>query len=317
MQHAALCAIVSDLMRSHFTVKATKSPTGRRQALDLLDVQLAEWFMGLPSELRDISGGHRNDNGASPNALLLHLTYNAVLAQFHRLLIKRDSNDACDNESRAHEDICAEAAANVLQIFEQLTRYSNLHRCWFAAPSFLFTAMLQARSQIRSTNPILALKARAKESSGLKSLRGLSRHWLFATSVWRLLRSNSITTTSANRVTTPKPANANATTEGISPGQASSVATASSMLLVPATSSRPEEETYMASNAGQSYNDQTESMDWIHFPGPNDAAPVNMYTDQDRLQQSLSEWQSTYWSDPLADLSLSHEMQVFSSHWSL
>jgi transcriptional regulatory protein AMDR len=317
MKHAELCAIVSDLVRTHFSVKATKSHDAKSKALQTLDARVAEWFVRLPSEFQNIAGGYRSEDSSSANGLLLHLSYNAILTQFHRLLIKGSSEGVTDDESRAHEDICSEASSNTLTIFEQLSRQSSLHRCWFAAPSFLFAAMLQARSQMRSNNPILALKARARETSGLRSLRSLSKHWLFATSVWRLFRSNSISHT-ATATATPKPSETQGLGGQDSPGQASSIATASSMHLVPMVNSIPEEREHLVQeNATADYNGQLDSMSWIQFANPSDSAPANLYTDQGRMQQSLHDWQSVYWSDPLADLSLSGGIGDFNLQWPL
>lgn len=304
-------------MRSHFTVKATKSPGSRKVALTILDSQLAEWFVALPHEFRDISGGHREDTGASQNALLLHLTYNAMLIQFHRLLINKFPDGQPDAESRAHKDICVESSSNVLQIFEQLSRRNCLQLCWFDAPSFLFSAMLEARSQLNSNNPILALKAKAKEKSGLRSLRSLSRHWLFATSIWRLFRSTTMSTgAGVNNVTTPDAAEANVSLTLESPGQASSIATASSMHLVPLVKDAPGDIGSFVPNDQlqdvQTVADQGESMDWIHFADPSGTMPVNLYANQGRSQQGFNEWQSVYWADPLNDLSLMDEVAGFS-----
>jgi hypothetical protein len=294
-----------------------KGPDGTRKALETLDAQLAEWFIQLPSEYHRSSGGHKADDGTSANVLLMHLSYNAILTQFHRLLIKGSAQDGTDDEARVHEDICAEASSNTLHVFEQLSRQGSLHRCWFAAPSFLFAAMLQARSQMRSSNPILALKARARETSGLRSLRSLSKHWLFATSVWRLFRSNSINH-SATANATPKASDPQNMGELDSPGQASSIATAPSMHLVPVVNSLPDSgESLMQESQTAGFNGHLESMSWIQFADPNASAPNNLYTDQGRLQQSLSEWQSMYWSDPLADLSLSGDIGEFNLQWSL
>lgn len=281
MQHSALCALISDLIRSHFTIKATKTQDGRKRALDELDTRLAEWFVGLPPSLRGYRG-HREGQD-DPNPLLLHLTYNAVLIQFHRLAT-RSGHDGAEIDSRAHEEICVDAASNIIQIFEQLIQQSNLHRCWFAAPSFLFTATLQVRAQIKSENPILGLKARSGYDSGLKSLRNLSRHWLFAASVWRLFRSNSVPATGAGAPASASPEPSPATTN-------------SSMQFVPAVSDQNGTEAYPSRIHDR---DTTNEMGWVTLADPASWTAMDMYPEQDRWQQSLSSWQSAYWSDPLA-----------------
>ncbi len=59
--------------------------------------------------------------------------------------------------------------------------------------------MLQLSGQLECGNAIIALQAQEDFDSGLQSLRRLSRHWLSAASVLRLLRSDSVKARHARR----------------------------------------------------------------------------------------------------------------------
>ena len=73
-------------MRKYFSVEDIDSIQGRKIALEAVDAELAQWFLGLPPNLR--SNSSQQADTTDPNPQLLQLTYNAILIQFHRLLTK-------------------------------------------------------------------------------------------------------------------------------------------------------------------------------------------------------------------------------------
>ena len=289
MQHAKLCATVSDLVRSHFSVRASRSGVRRSDALEVVDSALADWLVGLPPELRENSAQRSTDTGPWP--LLLHLTYYTILIQFHRPL-SSSREGASVGDSSSDDEICADAASNIIRIFEHLCQRSALHHCWFWTYSTLFAAMLQISGELKCKNPILALGVKKKYESGLHSLRGLSRHWLFAVSVLRLFQSN------ASKPTQQLPGRLQHTptiADQTSP-EGSSLA-----MLSPVG--------WMSSSVGSTTHlnmeqPQPREMEWIQPFSFGSENTGDMDLERNRWQSNLNDWQSRYWSDPLANIYL-------------
>jgi hypothetical protein len=160
--------------------------------------------------------------------------------------------------------------------------------------------MLQLSGQLnRSPNPILALRIREKYESGLLSLRNLTRHWLFATSVWRLFQSSPVppfqSLASRNKANTP--ASGRPPLEEDSPNVAVSSCDALSI-------------EGAAPNAAY----DPSQPDWIALWGYADpTAASHMNVEPNRWEHSLTQWQNLYWSDPLSNIQLDEnfgDMQV-------
>lgn len=303
IHHAKLCAIVSDLVRKHFSVRAKKYGASRGEVLELVDAALAEWLVELPTDFQEYSRQTAVEWDYWPS--LLHLTYNTVLVQFHRRLDDSDS-DPSSHSAGNDEDICAGAASNIIRIFDQLDQHSALRFCWFWAPSTLFTAMLEIRGQLKCRNPILALRIKEKYDAGLLSLHKLTRHWLYATSILRLFQSNSIEKsqkdTANQERSTPR-------TDHNIPEWESPAATVSSLGAISNSATQG-----VASMLSQSHPDAQE-MDWVRLQQYADPATVNMHVEQNRWHNSLNEWQSVYWSDPLASIHLEDNFGQFRFDW--
>lgn len=273
--------------------------------LEIVDSALVEWLICLPLDLRE----HPRQSTAdwNPWALLLHLAYNTVLIQFHRPL-SETADDLSPGNASNDDDICADAASNIVQIFEQLDQRSVLRYCWFWAPSTLFTAVLQLSGQLRCKNPILAFRVREKYDSGMLSLRKLTRHWLFATSVLRLFQSNSIEPSRKASGRHHRVASS-PTADQIPPEQESPAVTVSSLGSIPSSTARA-----MASDLNGDQPDPQE-MDWMRLLQYGDANALNMHVEPNRWQNSLNEWQSIYWSDPLASIRLEDNLGEFRFEW--
>ncbi|KAL7783082.1 hypothetical protein V8C37DRAFT_65406 [Trichoderma ceciliae] len=281
IHHAKLCANVSHLLRSHFSISARKFLVDWSSTLKSFDLKLSEWLISLPAELRGRS------QPTNLNKLMLFLTYETILIQVHRLQLSSAGNlpamDLLDNDR-----ICSEAASNVIHIFEELDKLSVLKTCWFWGPNALFTALLQIQIQLRSENPIISLKAQESYVSGLRILRRLSQHWLMAASVWRLFHFG------------PKSNGAEASSQTVPPSIGSS-----------GLDSLDEESRLLANQAdGDLINaNQETSTDWINFLSFEDEEPENIHIQHNRWQDSSTEWQSLYWCDSLGSLNLQQTEQ--------
>ena len=301
MEHARLCAIVSDLVRSHFSLKAKRSGVSRKDALEKVDDALAQWFGDLPPGMRELPTPTTSDSSPLPS--LLHLTYNMVLIQFHRpQLADEDSNHSIGRETDA--EICADAASNIIRIFQQLRSYAALRCCWFWAPSAVFTAMLQINRELKCQNSILALRAKDKFESGLQSLRKLARYWLFAASILRLFQTSNngnkqVYGTSANG---QKPS---AATEMFSLDEASTISTVSPREVIASITSN------VQAVRSDPHQYQPEEMGWVQPPSFADLSTTNMNLEENRWQTHLDDWQSLYWSDPLANICLDESFGAF------
>lgn len=302
MQQAKLCAIVSDLVRVHFSVKATNASIDRRGALEAVDQALAEWLVNLPPDLGDRYRKPTADKEQSW-ALLPHLIYNSVLIQFHRPFANTPGTTP-GWETSGDKEICAEAASNIIQIFAQLDHTSGIRYCCFWAPNTLFTAMLQVSGQLKCNNPILALRSKEKYESGLHSLRKLTRYWLFATSVLKLFESNSIRTSQGltGRCPGSSPLGGQISSEQESP-----LATVTSVGALSSSTAPP-----IPINPDGS---QQQGMDWVQLLSYGNPNVANMHVERNRWQNSMEEWQSLYWSDPLANIRLEDSFGQFQYDW--
>ncbi|KIV77997.1 hypothetical protein PV11_09765 [Exophiala sideris] len=294
MHHARLCAIVTDLVRSHLSLKARKSGISRKDALEKIDGALAGWFGSLPSGLRD--GSVHTTTHIDPWSSLLHLTYFTVLIQIHR-----SQGHAADNptlhDMQNDAEICVDAASNIIRIFQQLCPQSGLRHCWFWAPSALFTAMLQINGELKSQNSILALRARDKLDSGLQALRKLARYWLYAASIFRLFQSHTNKPSQSIPLQTRGPAS---TVDTFLFDEASTVSTVSPREIRagnPLQALHPD--------PYQALVEEQPEMEWVQPPSlaaPDDGNILNL--EPNRWQFNSSQWQSLYWSDPLTNINL-------------
>ena len=298
IHHTKLCAIISDLVRSQFSVKAIKLGISRSDAIEAVDNALAEWLLSLPPSLRDKSTGETGNH----SLLMMHLTYNTALIQFHRSLFDVRDEDA-GAETAGDREICAEAASNIIRIFDWLCHNSGLRHCFFWASNSLFTAMLEINGQLRRSNPILALRCKEKYESGISSLRRLTRYWLFATSVLRLFESNSMKAAHDRADMLSSSLSA----EQVSPDQESPFTR-----MAPAGSHLNSTGQLIGLNADSS---QQNTMDWIQCLSFGDPNAGNMNVERNRWQHSIEEWQSLYWSDPLDNIRLEDNFGQFQYDW--
>ena len=303
IHHAKLCAIISDLVRRHFSVRARKYGANRGDVLEIVDAALAEWLVALPPDFQEHARHTAGEWDHWPS--LMHLTYNTVLVQFHRRL-DESGLDSTSHLAANDEDICAGAASNIIRIFDQLDQHSALRFCWFWAPSTLFTAILEIRGQLKCRNPILAFRIKEKYDAGLLSLQKLTKHWLYATSILRLFQSNSIEK-SQKEVTHPERSTPRA--DHLAPEWESPAATVSSLGAISNSATQG-----MTSMLSQGHPDVQE-MDWVRLQQYADPTTANMHVEQNRWHNSLNEWQSVYWSDPLASIHLEDNFGQFRFDW--
>lgn len=312
MQHAKLCTIISELVQNHFSIKARQNSVRRKEALDIIDTALAGWVVELPPDFREHSASaHGTDISIWPP--LLHLTYNTVLIQFHRPSTSTSVEDERNDPSNSSGEICADAASNIIRIFQQLRQQSALHYCWFWAPSSLFTAMLQISGELKCSNRILALRSQEKYESGLKSLGKLARHWLSAISVLRLYQSS--TSEKLNQMNNGNQQQqqqqaSSPTTNNIGADDFANNLEIVSPTEIMSTSTVPG----VQPTTSDQVPVQLQEMDWVQPPSvgdPNSLGNANMHFEFNRWQNNLNEWQSLYWSDPLAIVSMDDSFTNF------
>jgi transcriptional regulatory protein AMDR len=196
MQMSQLAVIVSEAVRARsraITVEANIL------AVQKSDEKLASWALRLPHSLQL----HTISGGIDPWTANLHLHYNMALILLHRL--QPQSKARAQHLGRRLDDnleICVAAAGSIQSLFQQLCEANNLRSLWISAINCLFTALIQLSSEIRLSNPLLAVSALRRYDSALISLKQLSRHWPNAESVLHFfeksIRVNSVETTPAN-----------------------------------------------------------------------------------------------------------------------
>ncbi|UKZ50365.1 hypothetical protein TrVGV298_004623 [Trichoderma virens] len=278
--HAKLCADISLLLRTHFSIKTQKSLSNWRNSLQSLDLKLAEWLINLPTGFRD------RGQPTNLHKSMLFLTYEAALVQVHRLRLSL-SDDVPTVDLLDNDRICTEAASNIIRIFQEIDKLSALQNCWFFAPSALFTALVQVQAQLRSENPIISLNAQETYTSGLRILRHLSQHWLMAASVWHLFHFGPRTYG----------------TETASQGALSDIRNLSGQNL------EDQEPQLIANQAASKQRDAdqetlTEDREWINFFSFEEDQPGDLHIQPNRWEDSSSEWESLYWRDSLGSLNL-------------
>ncbi|KAK0755293.1 hypothetical protein N5P37_012120 [Trichoderma harzianum] len=278
--HAKLCADISILLRTHFTLKTQKSPSNWSASLQALDLKLAEWLLSLPPALRDRS------QPTSVYKAMLFLTYETTLVQVHRLRLS-STGDVPAMDLLNNDRICIEAASKIISIFEEMDKLSALQNCWFCAPNALFTALVQVQAQLRSENPIISLRAQENYASGLRILQQLSQHWLMAASVWRLFQFGP--RTDDTRMTTQEvlPNIGNLSEQNFEGEGLQSIANQTA-----SKQKATEQETL------------TEEREWINFLSFEEEQPGDLHIQPNRWEESSSEWQSLYWRDSIGGLDL-------------
>jgi transcriptional regulatory protein AMDR len=274
--------------------------------MEAVDRVLAKWLTELPPDLCTRPSQTSAKGGSKTNIWrsLLFMTYNTALMQFHRHrpFELRDVDNAVE---ASDSEICTEAASSLIQIFDDLQQLDLLGRCWFSAPSSLFTAMLQISGELKSSNPILTLRYKEKYDSGLYCLKKLSKHWLYATSIFHLFQ---------NSFSKPRHATSAATTAGgppaiipeqVSPELESPTTTSSTGAPVP------------GSHAMEHHpqNGNIQEMNWMQLFSLGDANTSNINMEQNRWLTSINDWQSLYWSDPLANMRLDDNFGDLQFDW--
>ncbi|KAI1776119.1 fungal-specific transcription factor domain-containing protein [Hypoxylon cercidicola] len=193
-QMTELCVVISEALRERFRLKSTHQS---KQAMLLkTDEALANWSLHLPHSLQ-----LRVTPTIDTWAANLQLVYNAALillhrAQPYRLKIPRTH--------REDSDICITAAATIQSIFQCLCDRNEIKCLWTSSINCLFTALIQLSTEVRFSNPVLAISALRRYDSALLSLRELARYWPNAQSILHFFE-NSVRLQESHR--TPTQAN--------------------------------------------------------------------------------------------------------------
>ncbi|KAH7308439.1 fungal-specific transcription factor domain-containing protein [Stachybotrys elegans] len=176
IQMSLLAAILSEALRARLRASGTGAwlPT-----LKKTDERLATWALHLPQQLR------LNSTSRCPIwSSNLHLHYNMALILLHRLQ-PHPSPESTSDEAARNENvrICVTAAGTVQSIFQTLRESDSLKCLWMSVINCLFTALIQISTEVRTTNPLLAISALRRYDSALESLKDLSRYWPNAESI--------------------------------------------------------------------------------------------------------------------------------------
>ncbi|CAH0020291.1 unnamed protein product [Clonostachys rhizophaga] len=197
IQMSQLAVIVSEAVRARSRATTVES---RISAVQKSDEKLASWALRLPHNLQL----HTISGALDPCTANLHLHYNMALILLHRPLPQ--SKARAEHLGRLLDDnleICVAAASSIQSLFQQLCEANNLRSLWISVINCLFTALIQLSSEIRLSNPLLAVSALRRYDSALISLKQLSRHWPNAESVLHFfeksIRVNSVEAIPANR----------------------------------------------------------------------------------------------------------------------
>lgn len=177
IQHSRLCVIFSRAMRQRVALRSTAAE--RAEATKQADEALAEFVVHLPETLR-LSFSEAN---AWQSAL--HLTYNNFLILLHRPP-PQPGDRSEELGGPADLNICGDAAMVITSIFEGLRARKAFTDLSLSVINAMFTALVHVSSEMNSTNPLVAAKSLRMFDSLLLSLRGLSRHWMYARSLLRL-----------------------------------------------------------------------------------------------------------------------------------
>ncbi|KAK1848296.1 fungal specific transcription factor domain-containing protein [Colletotrichum chrysophilum] len=169
IQMSELAIIVSKAMRER---NRASSDEVRRIVLHKTDERLASWALRLPQSLNlhgALGAGVWNTN--------LHLHYNMALILLHRAPPKASSRDVSGVESSKRDDnaeICTAAAGVIQSLFQTLCQTDGIRCLWMSTINCLFSALVQLSTEIRISNPLLAISALRRYDSALVSLKHLA-----------------------------------------------------------------------------------------------------------------------------------------------
>ncbi|KAK2755410.1 fungal specific transcription factor domain-containing protein [Colletotrichum kahawae] len=178
VQMSELAIIVSKAMRER---NRASSDEARRIVLRKTDERLASWALRLPQSL-NLHG----TPGAGVWNTNLHLHYNMALILLHRAPPKASSLDVSGVESSQRDDnteICVAAAGVIQSLFQTLCQTDGIKCLWMSTINCLFSALVQLSTEIRISNPLLAISALRRYDSALVSLKQLAEYWPNAKSI--------------------------------------------------------------------------------------------------------------------------------------
>lgn len=184
-QMTQLAVIVSEALRAR-----GRAQTADARAADLrqTDENLAGWALHLPPQLHITAA-----SGSDIWSANLHLHYNTVLILLHRSqpLPGPRGAGSDDKQRDDNSEICVTAATAVQSLFQSLCESDNVRCLWMSTINCLFTALIQLSTEIRLSNPLLAISALRRYDSALVSLGRLAEYWPNAQSILHFFKKSA------------------------------------------------------------------------------------------------------------------------------
>ncbi|SPO04458.1 related to Acetamidase regulatory protein [Cephalotrichum gorgonifer] len=177
IQMSQLAVIISEALRAR-----ARAVNAEARAADLrqTDEKLASWALRLLPQLHLTTA-----SGSDIWSANLHVHYNTALILLHRSPPHPGPKDAVAGQRQHDEnsEICVAAASAVQSLFQSLCQSDNLRCLWMSTINCLFTALIQLSTEIRLSNPLLAISALRRYDSALVSLKRLAEYWPNAQSI--------------------------------------------------------------------------------------------------------------------------------------
>ncbi|CAH0054455.1 unnamed protein product [Clonostachys solani] len=196
IQQSKLCMIISRTARDGWSLRSTAQ--ARNNAIEAADEALASFLHQLPSELQ-----LRATNITTWQAML-HLTYNNFVILIHRPPPKGDPENQEDAScTRLH--LCAVATVAISSILESLIDQGLICTLWYSVNHIIFTAIINASTEIASSNPLTAAESQRIFQSLLTSLRSFSRYWRYAQGLFHMFQQRALRLKSRSIITNDQP----------------------------------------------------------------------------------------------------------------
>lgn len=188
--------IISRTARDGWSLRSTAQ--ARSDAIETADEALASFLHQLPPELQ-----LRATNITTWQAML-HLTYNNFIILIHRPPPK-GGLDGQEDASCTRPHLCAVATVAISSILESLIDQNLICTLWYSVNHIIFTAIINASTEIASSNPLTAAESQRIFQSLLASLRSFSRYWRYAQGLFHMFQQRALRLKSRSIITYDQP----------------------------------------------------------------------------------------------------------------
>lgn len=189
IQNACLCEILRSILRLSSPGAAREhntNPSLFESRKSSIDFELSNWYLRLPSRLKDVNGPH-----VKFWSLQLQMHYNMALLHLHRLP-RPTIRESMHTLETSHET-CRSSAQSIASILETMINSKFVAQCWFTCLTSLLAAAIQlcfeARSASRNWASTLEIQAQNRLARLLDSAFAISRHWSSAEAIFHLYKN--------------------------------------------------------------------------------------------------------------------------------